>query len=268
MKKRSKKYNPTSKYNPAFQARKLDSLAKKLEIHRRDIHAISKSHDNHISYLGNFARHDLKNAIQSMDSILTTTKPNEVDENTINSLSTYLDVIRNTIDNFAKLVPYSTTGRFKLDTLMIAVELLVRADMQKHEISVKFDYPRDSKVEIELPFHVILQMLNNLIINSIKALESVEPKKLFINADINSKELTIKIHDNGTRIIPEDSKRIFEYGYSTTGGSGIGLYHARYLCDEFSGLIDVDLTEHEDFNKTFSITLPITLQNGENSSDN
>ena len=150
--KRKKKYNPTSIYNPAQQVRKLNQLEEKLEIHRRDIQAISKSHDNHISYLGNFARHDIKNAIQSMDSVLSTTKANEFDDSTINSLSTYLDVIRNTIDNFAKLVPYSTSGKFTLDTLMIAVELLARADMQKNEIEMKFEYPKDSELLIELPF--------------------------------------------------------------------------------------------------------------------
>ncbi len=267
--KRNKKYNPTSIYNPAQQVRKLNQLKEKLEIHRRDIQAISKSHDNHISYLGNFARHDIKNAIQSMDSVFSTTKPREFDDSTINSLSTYLDVIRNTIDNFAKLVPYSTSGKFTLDTLLIAVELLARGDMQKNEIEMKFEYPKNSEILIELPFQVILQMINNVIINAIKALESIEIKKMLITASIDHDVFKIEIKDNGCTILEDDLSKVFDYGYSTTGGSGIGLYHAKYLCEQyFEGSIKVKVNTPGIYNKTFFITLPICLQNGKDNNNN
>lgn len=257
MMKGKKKYIPNRAYNPAAQAKKIDQLADKLEIHRRDIQAISKSHDDHISYLANFARHDIKNAIQSMDCIVSTTNSDEFDSKVIDSLSTYLEVIRNTIDNFAKLVPYSVSGEFKLDNLMVAVELLARFDMQKNEIDIKFEYIRQSPLHLKLPFQIILQMLNNLIINSIKALEKIESKKIIVIGSVDEKHLKVQIKDNGCPIEPENCNKIFDYGYSTTGGSGIGLYHATYLCNEFKGKIILDLENDGVYNKTFSITLPI-----------
>lgn len=262
-KKRRKKYIPSKRYNPVQQARTIDRIAEDLQTHMRHIKAISMSHDNHIVHLGNFARHDIKNTIQNMDSILSTTSFAEFTNETVQSLSSCLEVMRETIENFAKLVPYSSTGEFKLDELMIAVELLARAETQKKEIDLVFDYKRESKTKIKLPFQAILQMMNNLIINGIKALEFVSNRKMMVIAKIDGEFLFIEIKDNGAPINSENSDKIFEYGYSTTGGSGIGLFHAKFLCTNFTGEINVDLQEIGDYNKTFSIKLPLIFnQNG------
>lgn len=256
--KRNKTYNPTSQYNPAFQAKKLKKLATDIDNHSKAIRAISMSHDNHISFLGNFARHDIKNAIQSMDSILSTTKDFEFDESKINSLSTYLEVIRHTIDNFAKLIPYSTSGKFRLSTLLVAVELLARADMKKNVVDLDLDYDRTSEIDIGLPFQSVLQMLNNLIINSLKSMENTYDKKMLITADITETHFNVKIEDNGCPIPEENIERIFDWGFSTTGGSGIGLYHAKYLCDQFKGEIRLELGGNSKYNKAFIVKLPTT----------
>ena len=270
--KRKKKYIPRKQYNPVQQAKRIDKIAEDLEIHKRHIKAISVSHDNHITHLGNFARHDIKNTIQNIDSILSTVPANQFTEETIASLASFLEVMRSTIDNFAKLVPYSSTGKFNLNDLMVAVELLARAEMQRSEINISFDYPRQTPTEVALPFQAILQMMNNLIINAIKSLESISNKKMLIFAEINDEILFIKIKDNGVSIKPEDSDKIFDYGYSTTGGSGIGLFHARFLCTNFSGSINLDLIipqNDTEYNKTFSIQLPLIIdQNGKNHPDN
>lgn len=266
--KRAKLYNPNSVYNPAFQARKLKKLATDINNHSKAIQAISKSHDNHISFLGNFARHDIKNAIQSMDSILSTTKESEFDESKIESLSTYLEVIRHTIDNFAKLIPYSTSGKFQLSTLLVAVELLARADMQKNVVDLEMSYDRNSQIDIGLPFQSVLQMLNNLIINSLKSLENIYDKRMLISAEINEDDFTIKIEDNGCLIPLENIDCIFDWGFSTTGGSGIGLYHAKYLCDQFEGEIRLELQENSKYNKAFIVKLPTIKKYAEDSINN
>lgn len=267
MKKRNKKYIPTSTFNPIIQANKLDKLSKKIDKLGKTIQALSKSHDNHISYLGNFARHDIKNAIFSMDSILTVTSPAEFDEEKIKSLAVYLEVVRETMDNFAKLVPYSPNGKFKLETLFIAVELLTRADMQNNNVDFKLKFERISATELEFPFHSILQMTNNLIINSLKSLEALRNKKIIMEGQVEQNMLKIKISDNGIEIPDTNKDKIFEYGFTTTGGSGIGLYHAKYLCEQLEGNISLDLNIEQEMRKTFCITLPL-IKNGKNNIDN
>src|SRR5258705_2268166 len=100
MKKKRKNYIPKKRYNPVQQARRIDRIAEDLEIHQRHIKAISVSHDNHIVHLGNFAMHDIKNTIQNMDSILSTVPSKDFTEETILSLVSCLEVMRDTIVNF------------------------------------------------------------------------------------------------------------------------------------------------------------------------
>jgi signal transduction histidine kinase len=251
------KYIPKKKFNPIVQASKIDKLSEELDRLGKAIEALSKSHDNHISYLGNFARHDIKNAILSMDSILTVTTSEDFNEEHIDSLSMYLKVIKETMDNFVKLVPYTSSGTFKLPSLLIAVELLTRSDMAKENIEIEFLFDRSSEIDIKLPFQSILQLTNNLVINSIKALEGFELKRITVEGTLESEKLKILISDNGRKISDEHKQKIFDYGFSTTGGSGIGLYHAKYLCDIFNGEIELISDCREGMNKTFCLSLHI-----------
>jgi len=256
-----KKYIPKPKFNPVIQAKRIEEQSLKiyslsLEISNLDkaIKAISKSHDTHISYLGNFARHDVKNSIQNMDSILSTNKIDEFTEEHIQSLEENLKAIRETMDNFSKLIPYSNDEKFSLKDLFIAVEVLNRNAF--HEKKIKFikEFPEDVEVTFNLPFQSILQMLNNLIINSIKSLENTEPSCIKICAVVENK-FYIEVSDNGCRIDEKNLGDIFEYGYSTTGGSGIGLYHAKYLCELLKGNIQL-VQRNDEFSKSFRIYLP------------
>lgn len=255
---REKKYIPNSKYNPVVQANKIDKLSQEIQRLGLALDALSRSHDNHITCLANFARHDIKNAILSMDSILTVTATDDFNAETKDSLEAYLEVIRNTIDNFARLVPFSHNGKFKLEDLIIGVELLTRADMQKQDVDFKLNFDRDSEYELEFPFQSILQMINNLVLNSLKSLEGVSGlKKVYLDASVENGKVKIEISDNGEPIVDNHRKRIFEYGFTTTGGSGIGLYHAKYICEQLNGEICLGLTAHQDATKTFSISLPM-----------
>lgn len=253
---KKKKYIPSKKFNPIHQSKRLDELSTLISNLDKTIKALSKSHDNHISYLGNFARHDIKNSIQSMDSILSTNSSDEMTEEHLVSLKTNLKVIRETIENFSKLVPYSQDEKFTLNSLIAAVELLNRSIFHDKKIDFIKDYPKDIEIKFSLPFQSILQMLNNLIINSIKSLETVEFPKIKLTAKIGD-EFSIEISDNGKEIEENKQEKVFEFGYSTTGGSGIGLYHAKYLCDLFEGKIELKISKNDEFKKSFLITLPI-----------
>lgn len=251
-----KKYIPRKSHNPEVQARKIEKNRIELQNVFKAVDALTISHDNHISYLGNFARHDIKNSIQSMDSILSTTDANDINDENILSLKTNLKVIRETIENFSKLVPYSKDEKFEIKNLIIAVELLTRNDLYNNKIKLVKEIPKDIDIYLNLPFQSVLQMFNNLFINAIKSLEGTKNPTIKLLAYINKDFLTIEIIDNGLKIEEKNIEKIFDFGYSTTGGSGIGLYHAKYLCELFKGKIEikpsVDL-----YNKAFLVHLPI-----------
>lgn len=258
MSKRNKKYIPTKKANPLILNRKIEDLKETLSLHGKNVDAISKSHDIHITMLSNFARHDIKNSIQSIDSIISTNTYDEITEEHLSSIKLNLKIMRETIDNFSKLVPHSDKDKFSYGSLITAVELLNRDNFYENKITLLKENNLDQEVYFSLPFQSVVQMTNNIIINATKALSKIESKrKIKISIDKGKDFLKISIFDNGEDVQKKIESKIFEYGISTTGGSGIGLHHAKYLCELYDGSIEYYSLENDEYRKYFLISLPI-----------
>jgi signal transduction histidine kinase len=257
-----KNFIPRKGPNYVLLQKNLDKLKQEVKNHGKHIDAISKTHDNHLTMLSNFAKHDIKNSVQSMDSIISTNTVKELTDEHIISLKLSLDIIRETIDNFSKLVPYSSSDKFEFSDLLLAVKLINRDSLYDNKIKL-IDDSEDVTFTFNLPFQSVLQMINNIIINAIKAFDNVETNKnIKISTEYDNEFFYIKIFDNARKIIFNDIKTIFNYGVSSTGGSGIGLFHAKYLCNLYKGNIDVfELEDNNEYNKYFLITLPILKEN-------
>jgi signal transduction histidine kinase len=81
-------------------------------------------------------------------------------------------------------------------------------------------------------------IVDNLINNAKKAKASWIKFEL---SPLDRNSLLIRVSDNGRGIAPgTNSKRIFEMGYTTTQGSGLGLYHVRQVLGEMGGSIELD----------------------------
>ncbi|MGF1636481.1 MAG: ATP-binding protein [Cyclobacteriaceae bacterium] len=173
-----------------------------------------------------------------------------------------MQIIRETISNFSKLVPFSGDDKFEFNDLLVAIELLNRESFYFNKIELVKQCDETS-FTFNLPFQSVLQMINNILINAIKAFEELEiNKKIKIVAEFDRKVFYIKIYDNASKIPFKDINTIFDYGVSSTGGSGIGLYHAKYLCDLYKGKIEVfELDDKDEYNKYFLITLPLLNEN-------
>lgn len=86
-------------------------------------------------------------------------------------------------------------------------------------------------------------IVDNLISNARRAKAS---KIRFELAELDRKVLAIKVCDNGRGILRGTNKeRIFEMGYTTTQGSGLGLYHVRQVLGEMGGSIELDESTDE-----------------------
>jgi len=127
-----------------------------------------------------------------------------------------------------------------------------------NKIEVKYNYDKSSTEQIKLPFQSILQVLHNLISNSIKALNKVDvPKTIRIEAAVDGEVCTFSVKDNGIGISDENIDKIFEYKFTTTeGGSGIGLFYAKSIVqDNLSGSITITRNE-DNFSTIFNIKIP------------
>jgi signal transduction histidine kinase len=81
-------------------------------------------------------------------------------------------------------------------------------------------------------------IVDNLISNARRAKASLIKFEL---SPLDKSGLLIRVTDNGRGIAPgTNKKRIFEMGYTTTEGSGLGLYHVRQVLGEMGGSIELD----------------------------
>lgn len=83
-------------------------------------------------------------------------------------------------------------------------------------------------------------IVDNLISNSKRARASLIQFKF---APFEKSGVLLTVTDNGRGIQPgTDKSRIFEMGYTTTQGSGLGLYHIRQVLGEIGGTIELGET--------------------------
>lgn len=90
-------------------------------------------------------------------------------------------------------------------------------------------------------------VIENLIYNSYKA----RAKNLTINITKDENYIIIEFFDDGVGLSKkiENDIDIFELGYSTTGGTGIGLSHAKKTINKIGGTIEIN----DSYKKGFSI---------------
>ncbi|MDR0830839.1 MAG: HAMP domain-containing histidine kinase [Prevotellaceae bacterium] len=248
-------YIKPQRLNREVQARKIEKLQQDIDNQKNVLSAVSKDNERHIIFLSNFLQHDMKNAIHSMDGILSTISNNTISNEELKTLKTSLDVLRQTINNFKELIPHSQNGEFTLNALLSSVEALARGSMK--DIEYDFNYDTKSAIIINHSYQALLQILHNVIINATKSMENVSEKKLYVSANIDNAKCEIKIADTGIEIPKENTDKIFTYGFSTTAGTGIGLFHAKYVCDTFKGTINVNTKCSKPFTKEFIINFPI-----------
>ncbi|MEJ0051698.1 MAG: sensor histidine kinase [Methylovirgula sp.] len=81
-------------------------------------------------------------------------------------------------------------------------------------------------------------IIDNLVSNARKAKAS---RISFQISSLDKDSVTIRVADNGQGLARGvDPARIFEMGYTTTRGSGLGLYHVRQVLGQMGGSIELD----------------------------
>lgn len=106
----------------------------------------------------------------------------------------------------------------------------------------------------------VREVISNLLDNAIKYSNQNTTIDVTLKAD--KKFATISIADMGIGISAEDQKHLFQKFYRVNnsmtrevGGTGLGLYIARNLIEQFGGKIKVESAESK--GSTFSFTLPL-----------
>jgi signal transduction histidine kinase len=109
------------------------------------------------------------------------------------------------------------------------------------------------------PFEFTI-ILDNLIQNAKKV---NKPKKISINIDISLDDDNFKIefYDNGKGLDKniDNPSKIFSQGFTTTNGSGLGLYHVKQMLNKYNFQIDID----EEYKNGFKLIIKQDRGNNE-----
>ncbi len=101
-----------------------------------------------------------------------------------------------------------------------------------------FEFQNRDAVEFQTKFHPleISIIFDNLISNAKRA----KAKKILIDViDRDEKNLTVTFADDGKGVVAKSVDRIFEVGFTTTSGSGLGLGQTKKLLEKRKGGIEL-----------------------------
>lgn len=156
------------------------------------------------------------------------------------------------ISRFATKANFKMNAEFqKLDMINFITQYIANvADKFYSGINIEVIYDiKDSFVTSFKPIEMTI-ILDNLINNAKKA----NANYLTITLNVIGNSLIVNFSDNGIGVPPNIRDKIFEFGFTTTGGSGLGLTHIKEIVEKINGKIDY-VSKNEpgaEFRLTFS----------------
>ncbi|HNW70038.1 MAG TPA: sensor histidine kinase [Bacteroidales bacterium] len=146
----------------------------------------------------------------------------------------------------------------------LEIKELIENIFNKYEVKFRNENIK-SIVEIKDNFIInsnrqfFADIFQNLILNSIKALDGQSNKLIKCSSYIENDKLVLYFSDNGSGIKEEIKNKIFNLYFTTTaeqGGAGIGLFIVKTRIEALNGAIDVISSEFNPVGATFKITFP------------
>jgi len=209
-----------------------------------------------VNLLTSFVGHDINNEIHNIDGIISTINPNEISEKDIESIKSCLDNMREVLEDFKNITEDKEKENFTLNRLISSLLVLHRNNFKRDKISFSVDYVGlDKDFIIRFHFRQFLQLINNLLINSYKALKNVDKREIKIIISNFEDGLSIKVCDTGVGIPEHNVHKIFEPYFSTTGGSGVGLAHVQHVLADLNGRVEL-LTNDSYYKTIFNLIIP------------
>ena len=134
---------------------------------------------------------------------------------------------------------------------------LIESESLKKNIKVKTDFP-SSMNEVFIDPDRINQVLLNLYLNAIEAMENGGRLTVALLSDEENKWIKIIVKDTGTGIKKEDLAHIFDPYFTTKpSGTGLGLAIVHNIIDAHSGKMKVK----SDPQKSTTVTLFLPISN-------
>ncbi|MBE8233629.1 MAG: sensor histidine kinase [Endozoicomonadaceae bacterium] len=177
---------------------------------------------------------------QKITAVISQLKDPKFDFNR-ESISVSLSELLETTEKIMTTSRFATTANFKLDSTEIEDDVCLYVEQYIEKICTAYNSRINIQVEKSAkPFIFRFKpielgmILDNMVSNAKKARAS---QIIFKIKDISSGVLEISITDNGRGLSSGviEPYRIFEKGFTTTRGSGLGLYHSKKQVENMGG---------------------------------
>lgn len=173
------------------------------------------------------------------------------------SLSYMSDVITVVKDQVVNLSETDNIS-FTLDELIKRIVILTKNELSNASINLNLKVNVDKKTTVNGDINNLLQVINNMIMNSMQSYNGSKNKDIDLSFDESDNNLVITIKDYGPGI-PENIKdKLFKEVISTKGknGTGLGLYMSYSTIKvHFHG--NLTFESEKDMGTTFYIKVPI-----------
>lgn len=177
----------------------------------------------------------------------------------IDKIATGVDYVSQILTLQRSYAPGKTQMREKIDMNLLVKDALKMQEfsISKRNITLKTDFI-NSIPHILMEKNKLMQVIVNLIKNSCDAIDdNVEEKNPTLEISTYSVEnrVGLRIRDTGIGVESERQKEIFDFGISSKGSSGFGLYYCKSFVDANKGTLKLE-SDGRGYGTTVIMELP------------
>lgn len=227
------------------------------EERRSEINILKDQENYRREFLGNIS-HELKTPLFTIQGYILTLvdggalKDKKVREKYLRRAAKGVDRIISIVKDLDLITQFESgiktvdRSEFNIFDLVDNVFDLLEFESEKNNISLKLENNNNSLIYVNADKERILQVLTNLIVNSIKYGSDNGYTKVIVE-DFNKEKVIVRIIDNGEGIEEEHIPRLFERFYRIDknrsrkkGGSGLGLSIVKHIIEAHNEQIFVN----------------------------
>jgi two-component system phosphate regulon sensor histidine kinase PhoR len=226
----------------------IKTYIKNEEERRSEINILKDQENYRREFLGNIS-HELKTPLFTIQGYILTLvdggalKDKKVREKYLRRAAKGVDRIISIVKDLDLITQFESgiktvdRSEFNIFDLVDNVFDLLEFESEKNNISLKLENKNNSLIYVNADQERILQVLTNLIVNSIKYGSDNGYTKVIVE-DFNKEKVIVRIIDNGEGIEKEHIPRLFERFYRIDknrsrkkGGSGLGLSIVKHIIE-------------------------------------
>lgn len=177
----------------------------------------------------------------------------------IKDYTEYMSDIITAVKGQAVTLSETENVSFDLEELVKRVDILMKHELKNAIIYLNVSMQTDSHIMINGDVNSLVQVINNMISNSIQAYNGKPEQKIdLILKKTEDNNLVISIKDYGPGLPEKVKSKLFKEMITTKGknGTGLGLYMSySTIKAHFKG--DISVESEDGKGTTFNITLPL-----------